>query len=96
MKLLVSPAFTGVWKRNTSGVSSAGLSVPTSLNCCAVRFGCSISSVRSVSERLAILYVFSSVTFVTVVTMPLTAFTLVMTCLPAPACGSTSVPKSMA
>ena len=96
VKVLVSPAFTGVWKRYTSGVSSTGLSVSTSLNCWLVRFGCSISSVRSVWLRLTIRYFFSSVTFVTVVTIPFTAFTLVIFCVPGPACGSTSVPRSMA
>ena len=41
-------------------------------------------------------YFFSSVTFVTVVTMPFTAFTLVIFWVPGPTCGSTSVPRSMA
>src|SRR5688500_20244432 len=37
VKLLVSPALTAVWKRYTSGVSSTGFSVSTSLNCWLVR-----------------------------------------------------------
>ena len=61
VNVLVSPALTGVWNRYTSGVSSTGLSVSTSLNCWFVRFACSIRRVRSVCERLMIRYFFSSV-----------------------------------
>ena len=43
-----------------------------------------------------ILYFFSSVTLVMVVTMPFTALTDVIFCVPGPTCGSTSVPRSMA
>jgi len=45
---------------------------------------------------LAIRYFFSSRTFVVVVTIPFTAFTLVMRLVPGPFCGSTSVPRSIA
>ena len=55
-----------------------------------------LTSKRSCWLRFTMRYFFTSRTLVVVVTIPFTAFTLVILAAPSPTCGSTSVPRSMA